>query len=162
MLGPCFQKMHTNAHSAQCLDCEPGHTRSGTLIIYTVIDSHQCIWCCVISRRSLDTPSPKHPSRARRAPNSPVAPKGLQCRFPTKDQPSVGRYNRFTFISHSAYSKHGPSMDGAILPRRNCALFSLERSPSLVMWSPPEFLRPQVLIYSRPTCIRVHALLRAS
>jgi hypothetical protein len=52
-------------------------------------------------------------------------------------------------------------MDGAILLRRNSALFSLDRTQSLVMWNLPESLRPQVLICSMSTCMHARACITA-
>jgi hypothetical protein len=48
-------------------------------------------------------------------------------------------------------------MDGAILPRRNSALFSLDRNQSLVMWS-PSGQRPHLLDANMHTraCITAH------
>jgi hypothetical protein len=92
MLGPCFQKLHTNAHRVQCLGWGPGHilTRSGMLSINTVINGNLQgvvspageVWTHHQHART------KHPSSSSKLLHSfPVGPKVLQYRSQTKGPP---------------------------------------------------------------------------
>jgi hypothetical protein len=95
MLGPCFQKMQTNAHREQCLGLGPGHISSGTLSINTVIDSYQ--WCCVISRRSLYTPLPnpnQAPKQSSKSSQFLSGSRRAAVQISKQGSAAVGRYNR--------------------------------------------------------------------